>query len=111
MAFSWIRLQRQASEYIEPDRKLRCSVREMEQMRLPSMSSTRLADLQGDTMTQEVKVRFTWPGLEAEIVNLRLLPGLPRALRLLPGHPFREEMVTPGSCSMHCLRVWQYHRQ
>lgn len=53
---------------------------------------------------QQVRLRFVWPGLEPEIVSLRLLPGLPRILRLMPGHPFinQASLWNPSRCVLPC---------
>lgn len=40
------------------------------------------------SLHREVRVRFSWPGLDPQVLSLKLLPGLPRILRLVPGHPF-----------------------
>ena len=53
------------------------------------------AEAQG-TLHREVKVKFGWVGLGSELVALRLLPGLPRVLRLMPGHPFLEAVRNPA---------------
>ena len=56
------------------------------------------ATLQGITddigaCARQVHVSFAWPGFEAVVVPLKLLPGLPRSLQLLPGHPFTSQVV------------------
>lgn len=41
-----------------------------------------------NSLMREVKLKFSWPHLEPELVPLRLLPGLPRILKLADGNPF-----------------------
>ena len=38
------------------------------------------------------RLRFCFPGLPPALVPLRLRPGAPAALRMLPGHPFCNQV-------------------
>lgn len=51
------------------------------------------ANASQNSLMREVKLRFGWPGLEPEVVPLRLLPGLPRILKLSDGSPFTASEV------------------
>lgn len=53
-----------------------------------SKESVQAAEELGSSKQKEVYLSFMWPGFKPIIVPLRLLPGLPRSLQLLPGHPF-----------------------
>ena len=46
--------------------------------------------------SREVVLRIRWEQMEPQLLLLRVLPGLPRSLRLLPGHPWAPQVRHSG---------------